>query len=424
MSSSRVTAFLGLDISNFQSGLDKANGLLGRFKALSKLGGFGGLGGVLGAGALVQSFRAVLERAQAARDAARDLGRTVDDGTASVARYADQWDRIKASIGDIAIGSLSFFTRAGSALGEYINKNMDETREFFGGQSAAESRRIRGIDVAAEANADRLSSPEGLAAAKARGDAKRAAAAKADEQSMREVASLMNDAAERREQTSLNALPIAQQITSLEQRRLSFQREYANTSRSALVRARALNDLAKTEEEITKKKAEQEKEVTAEKKRQSEEQQRTNKDAASALEEYERALARESAAGRGAAMARRDALGFTVADAASGARGNVAAGAAARAIQSDEEKARRLSDSGRKVTIFDAATQRNRDVGATYFQQRALAAREALPGLTSGEKNPFAAADQELKAAGAELKAAAEALKNAVITVELDDEET
>lgn len=424
MSYSRITAFLGLDITNFQSGLDKANGLLARFKAMAKIGGAGGLGGLLGAGAIVQSFRAVLERAQQARDAARELGRTVDEGTASVARYADQWDRIKAAIGDIAIGTLSLFTKAGSAIGDYINTNMDRTREFFGGQSAAESRRIREIDVGAEANADRLSSPAALAAAKARGDAKRSAAAKADEQSMREVASLMNDAADRRERTALEALPLAQQITELERRKLYFQKEYANTSRPALARARALNDLAKTEEDITRKKSEQEKEVTAEKKRQTEAQQRNNEKAAEALETYERALTRESAAGRGLSAARRDALGFTVADAASGTRGNTFAGEAARGILRDEARARSLADSGRKVTLFDAKTQTNRQVGAEYYQQRALAAREALPGLTSGEKNPFAAADQELKAAGAELKSAAEALKNAVIIVEVADEES
>jgi hypothetical protein len=421
MSSSRVTAFLGLDISNFQSGLDKANGLMARFKALTKVGGFGSLGGLLGVGAMVQSFRAVMERAQQARDAARELGRSVDDGTASVARYADQWDRIKASIADAAISGLAFFTRTGESAGEFVN---DQLVSRLRGMTPDQARRTREISESAAANADRLSSPEALAAAKRRGDDKRDASRRTDEQTMREVAGLMNDANARREQTALSVLPIEKQIAELERRRLAFQKAYADGSKTPLTRARAFNDLSKTEEEIARKKAEREKSITEERKKQTDEQKRANKAAADALKDYERALARESAAGRSLATARQDALGFTVADAASGSRGNVAAREAARRIVRDESTARSLADSGRRVTLFDSETQRNREVGADFFQQRALDARQQLTGLISGEKNPFAAAEQELRSAGSELKAAAEALKNAVITVEVDDEES
>jgi hypothetical protein len=312
-------------------------------------------------------------------------------------------------------------------MGDNITDNIARAREFFGGPSVKDQMRTIRINEEAEANIARLTDPTSMALAKERGksrrDAEAKAAAEADTKQMREVASLMNDAAARRERTAFEALPLAQQLTELERRKLHFQKEYANSSRPVLARARALNDLAKTEEEITKKKSEREKEVTAEKQRQTEAQQRNNEKAAEALETYERALARESAAGRSLATARSYALGFTVADAASGARGNTFAGEAARGILRDEARARSLADSGRRVTLFDAKTQTNTQVGAEYYQRRALDARQALTGLTSGEKNPFAAAEQELKAAGAELKAAAAALQTAVITVEVGDSE-
>ena len=420
MSTSRITAYLGLDISRFQSGLEKVNGLLGRFKSFATVAGMGGAGKFLSVLAAVKGFSAVIERAQEARNAARELNRTVDKGTESVARYADAWDDLKeraqSRAGDIGIGILSLFTQFGEKLGEKFEMSRS-------GRSAEEISRTGRISQEAAANADRLGSPEALLAAKRRGEEKRSAAAKADEQSMAEVARLMNEASDRREQTAFNALSPAQQLTTLELRRLQFQKEYANTSRSAIVRARALNDLSKTEEEIAKTKAEMEREITAEKKRQSDEQMRTNEGAAAALEKYERSLARDSAAGSSLATARKDALGFTVGDAARGTRGNIFAREAARRIERDESTARTLSDSGRQVSIFDSKAQRNREVGAEFFQQRALDARTMLPGLTSGEKNPFAAAEQELKAAGSELKAAAEALKTAVISVEVEDEE-
>ncbi len=119
MSTARVTAFLGMDISAFRSGLDQASGKVQGFKRLLTIGGIGGaLKQALGAGAIIQSFREILNNAQEARDKARELGQALDPYTASVAAYADQWDRIKSSIASAAISGLGFFTSIGNKLGQ------------------------------------------------------------------------------------------------------------------------------------------------------------------------------------------------------------------------------------------------------------------------------------------------------------------
>jgi len=418
--SSRITAFLGLDITKFQSGLDKANGFVGRFKALAKIGGMGSMGGLLGTGALVAGFSAVIQRAQRARDAAAELGRKVDDGTASVARYADQWDRIKASIGDIAIGALSLLTRAGEGAGEFIN---DQLASRMRGMSPEQAKRTREISEAAGANADRLSSPAAMAAAARRGEARKQAIQRADEQNMRTVAGLMTDASERREKAALEALPIEQQITELTRRRSMHQANYAAVTNSALTRARALNDLAKTDEEIVRKKVEQEREITEEKRKQTALTKAYDAKAKELLDAGKRvadAQANAINAGRSLGTQKSDALGFTVAEAASGTRGSTTAGQVAQRIARDEQTARDLNDSGRSVSLFNSRSQRNFSADAGFFQQRALDARSSLGGLTSGEKNPFAGAEEALKAAGVELKAAALDLKNVQLEVTVD----
>lgn len=113
-----------------------------------------------------------------------------------------------------------------------------------------------------------------------------------------------------------------------------------------------------------------------------------------------------------------DASAFTLADAASGKRGNRAAGFTARGILRDEATARRLRDSGRTVTMFDSATQQNFEAGAEFFQSRANASRGGLEGLGSAERFPQEKAAHELRAAATELKNAAAELKNIELTVE------
>jgi hypothetical protein len=424
-SRSRVEAFLGLDISAFQSGLDKANGLLARFKAAAKIGGAtGAIGGFLGAGAIIAGFRSVLNNAQEARDAAKALGREIDSSTAAAARLADQWDSIKGAIGSAATGVIGFAAKLGEKAGSNINDNMDRAREFFGGQSAAESRRIRAIDVEAEANAERLGSPEAKAAAKARGDAKRESAKKAADEAKKkrdtELATANKAASEEFEEQYFKQLSLEMQLYTLQKKRGDFRMIEQDMLSTETQRAVARAGRYKVEGQIREKTLEIEKKVADEQTTQAEQQARINEIAAKAYDVYQKALSRDSAAGAGLAGAKRDALGFTVGDAVSGARGNVAAQEAARGIARDEATAKSLSDSGRSVTLFDAATQRNQTVGAQFFQERALAARGKLDGLTSAERSPFADAEAELKAAAADLKGAADALKNATIELEVE----
>jgi hypothetical protein len=55
------------------------------------------------------------------REELEKQGKPIDDATRSVAAYADGWDNLKKGVGDVAIETLSYFTRAGEGWGHMIN---------------------------------------------------------------------------------------------------------------------------------------------------------------------------------------------------------------------------------------------------------------------------------------------------------------
>lgn len=262
-----IIAKLGLDSSRFDRGLTQANVSFGRFREALKIGRIGGaFSTVLGAGGIIQGFRATINAAQEARDRAAELGRTVDEGTASVARYGDAWDRIKRTVAETAISGLGLVVRSGEAIGELLN---DQVASRFRGMTPEQAKRTREVSEGAAANADRLSSPQAMAAARARGEARVAA----DAQNMREVSRLMNDGAERREESALREKPLAEQITVLEQKRNALLREYNDGRRTVLARAKAFAEAAKTEEKIAERRRDLEKQTTDEQERQARQRQ-------------------------------------------------------------------------------------------------------------------------------------------------------
>lgn len=116
-----------MDIGHFASGLSKANRLLGAFKRGVQQSDVGnGVKAFLGVGGIIQGFRMALNAAQDARAEAKELGITLDSGTASVAAYADRWDQIKGSIGAAGIAALSFFTRTGRAIGQHLGTGSSD----------------------------------------------------------------------------------------------------------------------------------------------------------------------------------------------------------------------------------------------------------------------------------------------------------
>jgi hypothetical protein len=292
-----IIAKLGLDSSRFQAGLTQANVSFQRFTQVVKSGKIGGsLGALLGAGGIIQGFRATINAAQEARDKAAELGRTVDEGTSAVARYGDAWDRIKRTITETAISGLGLVVRSGEAVGEFVN---DQLASRLRGMTPDQAKRTREISETAAANADRLSSPAAMAAARARGEARKAA----DEQQMREVSRLMNDATERRQEAALREKPLAEQVVVLEEKRNTLLKEFNNGRATVLVRAKAFAEAAKIEEKIAERRRDIEKQTAAE-------QERQAKARATALEEErrQRTLAeREQAARFANEEARRNA---------------------------------------------------------------------------------------------------------------------
>lgn len=108
--------------------------------------------------------------------------------------------------------------------------------------------------------------------------------------------------------------------------------------------------------------------------------------------------------------AKRDALAFTIDEAAGGKRGNNTDLFRAKAIRRDEATARRLFDSGNTVTQFDFKTGKNAPRGAGFFQDRALQLRGEFSKTKSGEQAPFAGTEKRLDDAIEELRALNEKL--------------
>ncbi|HSV73458.1 MAG TPA: hypothetical protein VLH79_06840 [Chthonomonadales bacterium] len=145
--------------------------MLNIFKAGFRAGGMGSFAGMLGAGAIVQGFRAIMAAAQNARTEAKELGTTVDAATASVAAYADRWDQIKESIADAGIAALGFFTRTGRAIGQALGTGSSDA-EFGALETNKDDQKQREKDL--KANGERINR-EIAAARKERSEATRSA---------------------------------------------------------------------------------------------------------------------------------------------------------------------------------------------------------------------------------------------------------
>jgi hypothetical protein len=124
--STRISAFLGLDVSAFSQGLAKANTAAMNFrKNLAAVGG-GNIAGAIGIAALIRGFSAVLNSAQEARDAAREIGKGIDNSTLAVAGLGDAFDFAfsKLKRGAVIAASLP------SLLGNFIGQKMGTASSY------------------------------------------------------------------------------------------------------------------------------------------------------------------------------------------------------------------------------------------------------------------------------------------------------
>lgn len=253
-----LVARLRLDATAFSRSLAKVNGQIEGLKQLAKVGDLGGsIKQALGAGAIIQGFRAVLQHAQEARDRAAEFNKKVDDGTASVARYADQWDKLKQGVVNAGIAAVGFFTQVGEKAGNFLN---DQVVSKFRGMTPDQAKRTREISEKAEANADRLSTPEALAAAKARGEGKKKERDEAAKKRAQELIDVQKQGGEQWEKNQLKTLTIDEQIAALEKKRAEAMA--ARGGNSEMGRAKARLEQYKLEEQIAEKRAEREKMIT------------------------------------------------------------------------------------------------------------------------------------------------------------------
>lgn len=139
------------------------NSLQGLKKSLREFDVGMGLRQLIGVGGAVQLFRGTINAAQEMRAEFEKLGKAVPDSIASVARLGDSFEQVKRSVASLAVETLSYFTRAGEAVGGYINRLRGITEE----QEKARESAARAADEAERrlAAAREANSPEKQAAA-------------------------------------------------------------------------------------------------------------------------------------------------------------------------------------------------------------------------------------------------------------------
>jgi len=78
---------------------------------------------------VIRGFMVATENAQKLREESEKLGRTLDVGTASVARLGDAFDEFKKIGANAATSALSTFTLWGEAIGSFLNRQRGITEE-------------------------------------------------------------------------------------------------------------------------------------------------------------------------------------------------------------------------------------------------------------------------------------------------------
>lgn len=151
----------------FTAGLGSANNALKDLKKSARDFNVGmGLGSLIGIGGVVAGFRSATTHAMELRDEAEKVGRAVDAGTESVARFGDAVAGVSDWFKGAAVTALSFFTRAGEGWGALVNRIRGVTAE-------QEKQREATAKAAAEQEAmleksRKENSPERVAAAEQR----------------------------------------------------------------------------------------------------------------------------------------------------------------------------------------------------------------------------------------------------------------
>lgn len=349
---------------------------------------------LFGFGAIVEGFRLSMERAKEARAEAEKLGRAVDVNVAAVGRYADSWTQIKNSIADVGIFAIGTLNRLGENAATAL---MRPAR-----------RRVLDISEKASANADKLSSPEALEAAKRRGEEKR----RVDEENMRALAAVMNRGMDMSEQGRRKELTDEQKLVKLQQDKLFYQKQYADGSLKAIERANALVKVGETDKAIEETKSKIVAARVKEYEDWSAENEKRQKAEVDAINNATKAREKYNEATRKLSDARHDALASSLGDIAGGKTGIASDQVRARNIQNDEAMARQLFNSGNSVTQWDSKLGRNVSRDAAFFQNRAEQMRRGFGKLTTGDQDPFGGAYKDVKEAAKELKDAAKELRD------------
>jgi hypothetical protein len=201
-----------------------------------------GLKQALGVGGVIAGFRAAITNARELRDEADKLGKTIDDGTRSVAELGDAIGRIGEGFKESLTDGLSFFTRIG-----------DKARHFFqnvtADQEAAARKMVANTAKAAEEAEKRLkvsreaNSPEKQAEAEAKLERTRQQSQVRGTDAQKKLVNLINEGAD-----------LEGQLAKLGKDTVAYKETQAALLKNEMSIKEASKDVDKESVEIQKKK--------------------------------------------------------------------------------------------------------------------------------------------------------------------------
>lgn len=122
MSSLGIEFLLKADSAQFTKGLATANNKLHDLKKTLREGDLGGgIKRLIGAGAIIEAFRVVIGHAADVRKSLEEMGSSVPENVASVARLSDAFGDFKKMALEAGVSVLSVFTGIGDTIGNVIN---------------------------------------------------------------------------------------------------------------------------------------------------------------------------------------------------------------------------------------------------------------------------------------------------------------
>lgn len=357
-----------------------------------------------GIGALVMAMKSAVANAQQLRKEARELGKDLDPAVAASARLGDAF----ANIGRV---SFSVFNNISKVIVESVDGMVALTAAIFGMGSVSENLKTLSTDQ------------EGAAMQAKKLQEERAKAEEEAAKKQQDFSKALADLEQTRRDTLFEQLSLEEQILFKKEQLALAEKDAQATQADTVEAAKAEQDIIEIQAEL-KRLIQQRDQEAADAKQQALELQKKTEEQISAEKEKQiakeqqlaaireasakkLAAAQQAAAQAGIAYAKAlsDQSAATLAEVTAGTRGSRADQQAALRVQDLRAQAQRARDLGQVSLIGGQAVSQ-----ADILSERANVIQAGITSLSTAERNPLSAVEEQLIKANEELASIRESL--------------